>query len=423
MPARVYALIDGNSFYCSCERVFDARLAKRPVLVLSNNDGCAIARTAEVKALGIGMGDPFFKIRDLCKRENVAVFSSNYTLYGDMSRRLNSIYQGFAPEIEVYSIDESFLDIAGVPIKDRAAFAADLRSTVRRWTGIPTCVGIGPTKTLAKLANWTAKKNLELNGVCDFTDPASCERFIPTTPVDAVWGVGKASVAKLDALGIRTVGALLDADPKRVRQAMTVVGERIVHELRGVSCLPLEAVAAQRKGIAVTRSFGTPVLTIAKMHEAVASYATRAGEKLRRHGVAAVQGFVFMHTNRHNNDPSRYATAAISLLEGTSDTHELVAAAAHACDRAWCPGFRYSKAGIVLTELVPADRIQKSFFFDIDRDEREKLMTAVDALNRRFGRGAVFPAAMGIRREWGIKFEMKSPRYTTRWDELPVVTC
>ena len=195
--ARVYALIDGNSFYCSCERVFDARLAKRPVLVLSNNDGCAIARTAEVKALGIQMGDPYFKIRDLCKRERVAVFSSNYTLYGDMSRRLNRLYQGWAPEIEVYSIDESFLDIAGIADHDRTAYAKDLRSTVRRWTGIPTCVGIGPTKTLAKLANHTAKKNADLDGVCDFMDRATRDRYLATASIENVWGIGRASTAKL----------------------------------------------------------------------------------------------------------------------------------------------------------------------------------------------------------------------------------
>ena len=421
MP-RIYALVDGNSFYCSCERVFDPKLAKRPVLVLSNNDGCAIARTPEVKALGIQMGDPFFKIRDLCRREKVAVFSSNYTLYGDMSRRLNSIYKDWASEMEVYSIDESFLDIASVAAKDRHAFASDLRSTVQRWTGIPTCIGIGSTKSLAKLANATAKKNAELKGVCDFTDKATRDRLMPTIPVETVWGIGRASTAKLHALGITTVAGLLDSEPKRIRQAMTVVGERIVHELNGLSCLPLEAVAAQRKGIAVTRSFGMPVLTLSKMHEAVASYATRAAEKLRRHQVAAVQGFVFMHTNKHNNDPSIYASRAISLLEATSDTHELVAAAAYACDRAWRDGYRYFKAGIVLTELAPAHCIQRSFLVDVDRTERVRLMAALDDVNRRFGRGAIFPAATGIRREWATKFEMRSPRYTTRLAEIPIVT-
>lgn len=418
--ARVYALIDGNSFYCSCERAFDARLAKRPVLVLSNNDGCAIARTSEVKALGIKMGDPYFKIRDLCRRERVAVFSSNYTLYGDMSRRLNHIYQAWAPEIEVYSIDESFLDIAGIADGDRTTYARDLRSTVRRWTGIPTCVGIGPTKTLAKLANHTAKKNADLGGVCDFTDQAMRNRYLAATAIENVWGIGRASTAKLAALDIVTVGALLDANPKRIRMAMTVVGERIVHELRGISCLPLDAVPAQRKGLAVTRSFSTAVTSEVKMLEALAAYATRAAEKLRHHAVAAVHGHVFMHSNKHNGDRPIYSSKPLALLEATADTYVLIDAAVHAGRRAWRQGYRYAKAGIVLTELVSADRIQRSFFQTLDRDERARLMQALDDVNNRFGRGSLFPAAAGIRREWSTKFEMRSPRYTTRWSELPV---
>ena len=418
--ARVYALIDGNSFYCSCERVFDARLARRPVLVLSNNDGCAIARTSEVKALGIQMGDPYFKIRDLCTREQVAVFSSNYTLYGDMSRRLNRLYQGWAPEIEVYSIDESFLDIAGIADRDRTAYAKDLRSTVRRWTGIPTCVGIGPTKTLAKLANHTAKKNPDLDGVCDFTDRATRERYLNAAAIEQVWGVGRASTAKLLALDVRTVGNLLDADPKRIRMAMTVVGERIIHELRGISCLPLDAVPAQRKGLAVTRSFSTALTLESKMIEAIATYATRAAEKLRHHGVAAVHGHIFMHSNKHNGDRPIYSSKPLALLEATADTHVLIDAAVHAGRRAWRQGYRYAKAGIVLTDLVVADRIQKSFFQTLDRDERARLMSTVDDVNARFGRGSLFPAATGIRRDWSTRFEMRSPRYTTRWSELPV---
>ena len=203
---------------------------------------------------------------------------------------------------------------------------------------------------------------------------------------------------------------------------MTVVGERIVHELQGQSCLPLEAVAAQRKGIAVTRSFGTPITTYDKMSEAIAAYATRAAEKLRRHSVAAAQGFIFMHSNKFNGDRPIYAAKPISLLEATQDTHELVAASLHAGRRAWKDGYRYAKAGLVLTDLMSASHIQKSFFQKIDREERHHLMAAIDTVNQRFGRGAIFPAAMGIKREWSTKFEMRTPRYTTRWDELPVVS-
>ena len=419
--ARAYALIDGNSFYCSCERVFDPKLNGRPVIVLSNNDGCAIARTAEAKALGIGMGDPFFKIRDLCRREGVAVFSSNYTLYGDMSRRMNALYHRFAPEVEVYSIDESFLDITGLGQGGLEAYARKMRATVRQWTGIPTCVGIGPTKTLAKLANFTAKHAPELGGVCDFTDEALREAYLPSIPVGDLWGVGRASTAKLAAIGVITVGELRALDPKRARQILTVTGERMVHELGGIACLPLEALAPQRKGIAVTRSFGRSVTALPDMQQAVAAYATRAAEKLRRHGVAAVQGFVFMHTNAHNGDAWSHTGRALSLLEATDDTHALVASAILAASAAWRAGFRYSKAGIVLTELVPIEDVQRSLLTAIDRDKRTRLMGALDKVNQRYGRGTLYPAAAGITRSWSTKVERKSPCFTTQWSELPIV--
>ncbi len=276
------ALIDGNSFYCSCERVFDPRLKAMPVIVLSNNDGCAIARTAEAKALGIRMGDPWFKIRDTCKRGSVRVFSSNYALYGDMSSRANEIYRGFSPRVEIYSIDESFLDMSDIAPSRREALARDLRSTVLTWTGLPSCVGIGPTKTLAKLANHVAKKNPELGGVCDLTDEDVRRRWMAVVALEEVWGIGPATQAKLQAIGCRTVADVRDLDPRLARNGLTVVGSRIVHELRGEACLDLAAVAPTRKGCAVTRSFSRRVEDLATMEQAVATHATRLGEKLRR---------------------------------------------------------------------------------------------------------------------------------------------
>ena len=252
------ALIDGNSFYCSCERVFDPRLKAVPVIVLSNNDGCAIARTAEAKALGICMGDPWFKIRDTCRRGDVRVFSSNYALYGDMSARTNAIYRGFSPRVEIYSIDESFLDVSDVAEDQREALARDLRSTVLAWIGLPTCVGIGPTKTLAKLANHVAKKNPELGGVCDLTEENDRRRWMAVIGLEEVWGIGPASQAKLQAIGCRTVADVRNLDPKLARNGLTVVGSRIVHELRGEACLDLETMPPTRKGCAVTRSFSSP---------------------------------------------------------------------------------------------------------------------------------------------------------------------
>jgi len=418
----IFALSDGNSFYCSCERIFAPHLATRPVIVLSNNDGCAVARTPEAKALGIKMGDPYFKIRDLCRRHNVAVFSSNYAFYGDISRRMNELYHRFAPDVEVYSIDESFLDFTGLNGGDYAGLARMLRATVLREVGIPTCVGIGHSKTLAKLANKIAKTHAELGGVCDLTDDAIRERYLPGTPVEDLWGVGRASLAKLAGVGITTVGQLRALDPKKARALLTVVGERMVLELNGTACLTLESVPAQLQGTAVTRSFGRPVTRLAEIEEAVAAYATRAAEKLRRSRLAAVHGYVFLHTNKHNGDAWRHASKPLSFLEPTDDTHELIHAATDAIRRAWAEGFRYAKAGIVLTELVPLTHVQTSLLAVIDRDQRKRLMTALDDINARFGRHTLVPAAAGLRRTWSTKFDRKSPAYTTRWDQLPTVT-
>lgn len=416
---RAFALIDGNSFYCSCERVFDPKLATRPVIVLSNNDGCAVARTSEAKALGIKMGDPFFKIRDLCRRERVAVYSSNYTLYGDMSRRMNAVYDQFADDVEIYSIDESFLDLSRYREADRRALALDLRATVRKWTGVPTCVGIGPTKTLAKVANAIAKKDPTLAGVCDLSDPAERALRLDRFDVGDVWGIGPASTAKLQALGIRSAGDVTRMDPKLARKPLTVVGERIVHELRGIACLDLETVTPQRKGIAVTRSFGRPVTTLDALLEAVASYAFRAGEKLRRHGLAASHLSVFAHSNLFNGDAPFSASTTEGLIEASSDSLVLIAAASRAARRLWRPGAKLAKAGVILDDLVRAENVPAALIGGRDREKAARMMAAIDAVNTKHGRGAVTSAAVGIRRAWQTKFEMRSPRYTTRVDELP----
>ncbi|MBF0680832.1 MAG: Y-family DNA polymerase [Devosia sp.] len=417
------ALIDGNSFYCSCERVFDPKLEKRPVIVLSNNDGCAVARTAEAKALGIQMGAPMFKIRDICRQGNVAVFSSNYALYGDMSRRMNSVYQGFSPDVEIYSIDESFLDVEHLPIRDRTAWASDLRATTRQWTGIPTCVGIGPTKTLAKLANKAAKKLP--SGVLDLSDERVRADVMATFPIGDVWGIGRASQEKLAHLGIEYADQVRDMDPKLARQLMTVVGERIIHELNGRPAIALETVAPQRKGCAVTRSFGSRVTHKGEMEQAVAGYATRLGEKLRRHGLATDHVTVFMHTSPFADDPQRSVSMTVDIPEATNDSLQLIKAAKRAVDGLWKSGFRYSKAGIITQDLVPPAERQRALFDGLDHERAAKVMAAMDEANRRWGSATVVPAAtMGSAKKkqtFTTKFEMRSPRFTTRWEELP--TC
>ncbi len=375
------------------------------------------------------MGAPYFMIREMCQRQGVRVFSSNYTLYGDMSARINAIYRDATPEVEVYSIDESFLDLTGFTRRDRVALARDIRATVRAWTGIPTCVGLGPTKTLAKLANHIAKSVPELDGVCDLTDPVAYEHWLSRIHVGELWGVGRASVAKLEALGIDTLADLRDIDPRPVRKALTVVGERMIHELRGVSCLGLDLVPARRKGCAVTRSFSGRATERAELEQAVAAHATRLGEKLRREGLATSQVTVFYHTSEHDRGESmRSVSTVVTLPEASNDTLALIPAALHGVARTGReqrdPPWRYSKAGIVTTALVPLAGSQRALIGQLDRKRSASLMGALDACNARWGRGAVVPARAGLeqqRRGWATKFEMRTPRYTTRVEELPVV--
>lgn len=416
MSGRVFALSDGNSFYCSCERVFDPGLAGRPVIVLSNNDGCAIALTPEAKALGLRMGSPWFQIREDCERQGVVARSSNYVLYGDMSRRVNLVYRRFAEEVEVYSIDESFLDFTEA--SDPVATAREMRATVRRWTGIPTCVGLGPTRTLAKVANHLAKKRPELDGVCDLTSAAARDRLLSSVDVADVWGVGKASAGKLRAAGIGTAAALRAMEPRAARDLLTVVGERLVLELRGTLCQALEIAPPRRKGLAVTRSFGRPVTTLEEMLQAIAYYATRAGEKLRHHGMLAAHMRVFFHTSRFAEGEGRSVWGLARMREPTSDTLELIRAAQVETRRLWAPGFRYAKAGVLFDDLVAPENAPRALLEPTD-PRREALMDALDGINRRWGRGMLAPAGAGLRRSWFLKAEMRSPAYTTRLSEVP----
>ena len=417
------ALIDGNSFYCSCERVFDPRLARRPVIVLSNNDGCAIARTSEAKALGIRMGDPFFKIRQLCERERVQVFSSNYALYADMSRRMNAIYRELTPKVEVYSIDESFLDLGPISEAEGVAVARDLRARILRWTGIPTCVGIGPTKTLAKLANRLAKSDPLYEGVCSLVDPAVRTRYLATIPVGDIWGIGEASREKLEARGVRTAADFAAQPINAIRRAMTIVPARIAAELAGVRCLELELVPARRKGCAVTRQFGRRVVGLTEMEQAVAAHVTRLAEKLRREGLATADLVVFYHTSYHDPTPQRSVSRVANLPEATSDTLALIAAAVAVVRQSWAAGYRYSKAGVVAGDLVALKGAPRALIGSLDRERGVRLMAALDACNRRFGRGTVVPAIAGMpeNRGWQTRFEMRSPRYTTQLGEVPRV--
>jgi DNA polymerase V len=423
----VFALIDGNNFYVSCERVFDPSLNRVPVIVLSNNDGCAVARSNEVKALGVKMGTPFFEFKHLVKPHNIQVFSSNYTLYGDMSRRLMNVIGQFTWRQEIYSVDESFADFSG--LADVRAHALALQHQVRQWVGIPVCVGIGPSKTLAKLANHVAKKQLHPTageGVFDFgalsTDAR--DRLLSEIPVGEVWGIGHRHTASLANLGIATALQLKNADPATLRRRYSVVMERTIRELRGEACMDLEEVTPAKQQIMVSRSFGTLLTEFNEISEALAYYVTHAAEKLRRQASIASALLVFLHTNPFREDQAqRHVSVTVPLIQATDDTRVLFQAAQTGLRRLFRPGFHYHKAGVLLMDLRPSGSRQAVLFDGFDAQRGQRLMQKVDTVNRRVGRGGLRLAAEGIDKRWQLRAERKSRHFTTRWADLPVAYC
>ena len=416
-----YALVDGNNFYVSCERVFRPTLEGRPVVVLSNNDGCAVARSAEVKALGVKMGTPWFKMQALARKHGIVALSSNYELYADLSQRMMSVLAQYSPDQEIYSIDECFLGMDGFAHVDLMAYGREIRERVRRWVGIPVCVGFAATKTLAKLANHCAKKGLAgSDGVCDFGRLAPTERsaLFAMLPVDEVWGVGRRLSAQLVEEGIATVEALRTADPKMLRRRYSVVLERTHAELNGESCLTLDDAAANKQQIMSSRSFGQYVYDLDPLKEAVASYISVAAHKLRRQHSVAGMVQVYVRTNPHKADAPQYQRGLnVPLPEPTDDTLRLIRVAHWALKKIYRPGYAYQKAGVCLMDLADAASVQKSLF-STGRDNT-RLMQTLDRINATFGRGTLRSAAEGVRQEWTMRREMKTPAYTTRWDQLP----
>lgn len=421
----VFALVDCNNFYASCEKLFEPKLAYTPVVVLSNNDGCVVARSAEVKALGIPMGIPWFKLREEAKRYGIVAFSSNYALYADMSNRVVEVLEGFSPNLEVYSIDESFLSLDGFPPSTFEAYGREIRERVDKWLGLAVCVGIGPSKTLAKLANHCAKKNLAGSaGVCDFTRMRESELSDLFSRIDVgeVWGVGRKIDARLQDMGIRTVADLRNADAETVRTKFSVVLERTIRELRGVSCLGLDEVVPDKQQIMCSRSFGERIYERSELGEAVASYVSRAAEKLRKQEAMAGALTVFVRTSPFNpKEPQYQKTMTVPLPEATDDTLELVGWGLRILKRIYRPGFAYQKAGCMLSDIRPRSMAQASFFVPESDGRSESLMAAMDAINGRWGRGTMRVAAEGIDKAWRMKRGKLSPRYTTEWSELPEV--
>ncbi len=430
----MFALIDGNNFYVSCERVFRPSLNGLPVIVLSNNDGCAIARSNEAKALGIKMGAPWFQIRHMEESHGLIALSANFALYGDISDRVASLTAGFGPRQEIYSIDESFIDLTGVR-GDHVARGRRMRDRILDWVGIPCGIGIGQTKTLAKLANHVAKTAerkpgsypAKLSQVCDFStlSPDELLDVFAHTNVEEVWGIGRRIAVQLNTGGVFTVADLVKLDAATVRRGWSVVLERTVRELQGVSCVDIEDIPPDKKEIASTRSFGQVVTSKADLTEAVTDFAARASEKLRKQRGLAGQVHVFIRTSPFRKDDPQYSRSiTIPLRRPSCDTIKIAGAAVLGLDAIYKPEFRYAKAGVMLLDLQPDSIVQDELDLDDEPKDAGRLMTAMDVLNRRYGKGTVIVGSSGTagaKRAWSMKQERRTPAYTTCWEDMPRV--
>lgn len=420
----IFALVDCNNFFVSCERVFNPRLENKPVIVLSNNDGCIVARSNEVKALGIPMGAPFYMYKDVCERHKVKVFSSNFQLYGDMSNRVMEVLRQMVTEMEVYSIDEAFLKLDGYSEEAIEEYAQVIRAKIKMWTGLPVSIGIGPTKTLAKIANAVAKKALA-GGVFSILHKETQDEILSRLDIEEIWGISTRWGAQFRRFGMYKAIHIRDADYKMIRKNFSVVGERIVAELRGVPCFPIGKRIDTRKNITASRSFGKRVVSKEDLKEAIAYYTARASIKLRKQQSRAQGIYVYVRSNKYSKATTEYYSQGKSLgfIMPLSDTRKLIKAA-HAClDDIYKPGITYHKAGVILMDLVPENQAQSDLFFDIDNLHSDKLMHSLDMINSYLGETSVFLAAQGLKRDWQMRSDKRSGRFTTSWKELPQALC
>ncbi len=415
------ALVDCNNFYASCERVFNPKLQGKPVVVLSNNDGVIVAASNEAKKLGLAW-QPYFKVKDLIEKYDVQVFSSNYSLYGDMSHRVMTVLERFTPDVEVYSIDEAFLNFAGFDESQLTEYCRKIIETVMRWTGIPVSIGIARTKTLAKLANKHAKKDQRLKGVLNLIDNPDFEQYLRNTDVSDVWGVGRQYTNLLYRNGIKTAYELSRANHKWIKKQMTVMGLRTVYELNGISCITMEYEPPSKKAIVSSRSFGKPVTSMDDIKEAVSTYTSRAAVKMRLQKSAAKLLTVFLRTNPFKNIPQYHNGCLLELPVPTDATSELISYAMKAVEQIFKSGYEYNKAGVMLTGFVPFDRSQLPLFDTENRIKMAKITEIIDKINKEMGADTLFYASSGIDKQWQMHRDMKSPHYTTNWDDLPIVS-
>ncbi len=411
MPA--FALVDCNNFFVSCERAFRPELERRPVIVLSNNDGCVISRSEEAKELGVGMGVPFFEVRALVAEHRIVYISANHELYVDMSRRVSSVLNRHAPVVENYSIDESFLTFPDDEGLEARAHAA--RAEIRQWTGLPVSIGLAPTKALAKLGSDRGKRG---PGVLSLLDPAVREKILDETPVTHLWGIAKRSALRLAPHGIRTAGDFVRARDALIQSTLGVGGLKLAHELRGQSCLTLAEVPKERQSVTVSRSFGAPVYSLEALTSALAVFASRSAERMRRHGLRA--GVVSVHFGWRDGERALFDADSMRL-EATNDTPALIKAAKALAEKIFVEGRAYKKAGIVLTGLEPADTRQSEFFDDGKRERSSRLSTVVDRVNASLGAGSLRYGGETASTAWGSRCETQSPCWTTRWEDLKAV--
>ncbi len=420
---RVFALVDCNNFYVSCERVFNATIQKRPVIVLSNNDGCVVARSNEAKAF-IKMGTPVFECKELIQKHNIFVLSSNYSLYADMSERVMKVLKTFSPQVEIYSIDEAFLDLSHMAVADLTTYGQDIRLTVLRQTGIPVSVGIAGTKTLTKIAAEIVKQQPQFQGVLNIANCSQQEidALLEEIRVEDVWGIGHRYARRLRACNVCTARDLKEMDTRWIRKQFSVAAERTVRELRGIACMPLETQPKAKKGIMTSKSFGAPIIRLEELEEAVATYTARAVEKLRKQGSLAATISVFIQTNYFQKQSPQYTNSASkTLLFPTAFTPDFIGAALQLVRSIYKDGYTYKKAGVFLSRIMPEDVMQPDLFGALsfeDEYRKARLMCAVDVINRLWGSNTIFFGAQGLTRKWKMRQERRSNRYTTQWSEI-----
>ena len=419
----MFALADCNNFFASCERVFRPDLQGKPVIVLSSNDGCAIARSNEAKALGIKMGDPFFKIKDIVEKHGVAVFSGNMALYGDMSQRVRWVLEEYAPAVEVYSIDEAFLDLRGINNIDFDRYAKDISAQCWKMTSIPVSVGIAPTKTLAKIASKLCKQYPKLRGGCYMHRPQDIEKVLRKFPIEDVWGIGRRSSAKLQARYIKTAYDFTQLPQEAVQKMMGITGVRTWKELQGIPCIEFEDGFEAKQSICVSRSFSSEIYDLKELQEQIANFASTMAEKLRKQHSVTSEMAVFAYTNRFKeNLPQTHASALVSFNTPTSEQRTIITSAVQATRELFRDGYGYKKAGVIATGIIDQCDMMHSLFEDTEAIEKEhKITSALDAINRTYGDGAIKLAVQGSGR---IKTtsEKQSPHYTTRWCDIPKVS-